>query len=265
MLNPSLFDEMVDIDGDTCINCTWSYTCPGEVDILNTHFLFVNVDVIRAIRKRGFRTSPCTYNYRGNYLGRSMRRAYSRKPTRSEIGIAGSILPLGQDGLPIYPSNNEAKFDFACFDTLTLYQIVCQYFGYKLKKVRNLSGVSATKGHYSNELIHVNGLSYYDTFEGHKNEVFRQFHNMIIQFDYLVLDHMCRTQVMPASYEDRRMGMCKKLGEMGIDEGQCVLVIADYFMNKEISETVFAAEPWCGLWKGREAGSLSVKQGEKIV
>lgn len=247
VLNPRILEEMAAVDPGTSINCIWSYRTRQGLDILCTHLLFVNAEAIRRLRREGFRTSPCTYSYKGDRLGRHLPHGYSKKPTKAEIALLRKLLPSGEDRCPSYPSADQRKFGFECFDTMVLFQLVCQSFGYRLHKVRGLSGISATPGHYSDELIHVNGVSYYGDFE-HEKDIFGMLYRLILPFDYLVLDSMCRAVGLPASYLARLEELRGKLDALRIDRERCAAVVARYLTGRGVSESVFAHAGWKMLW-----------------
>jgi hypothetical protein len=204
VLNPELFREMAQISPDTAINCTWSFAGPQERDILLTYFLFINADVIRAVRSQ-VRVSPSTYSYEVSRQGRPAPYAFCRIPTARQIELLSRRLPSGADGRPQYVSQK----DF--FDTLQVYQSIADVLGYRLHKVRPLN---ATNRLYSEELVHVGKVSYFKQWKTLTSPREQMVYALLLQADYVLLTSMSGR--LPEQYSRMREEIRGELIRLGI-------------------------------------------------
>lgn len=250
VLNASLFEEMATLNPKTSVNGAWSFRCPGGFDVLSTHCLFVNTDAVKDLRQKGHRVSPCVHTYEGTPLGRFYAHAYSHIPSKRDIEVIRPLLPADDQGRPMYPSATYEKFWFQGFDTMVLYQLVARGHGYRLNKVRELSGISATPEHYSDELVHVAALSYYRGFVHHQDHRLQHYYALLLQFDYLVLARALERNLgLPASYTALLDELGTELERLKIQPEQCSRNVRNYFMNKGIDSSTFDHPAWADVWE----------------
>lgn len=211
--NPALFREMATIDDDVAINCTWSYPGPGGRDILRTYFVFLNVAVIRAVQ-RVVSVSPMPYSYAPMARDRSHPTLPTKPLTPEHVRLLRMVLPSNEAGLPAYPRDVTSRFHYGGFDTLVVYQLMASALGYKVNKVRCLSGISGVREAYSPELFHVGAVSSYKSFRDEPYEEYQYFYRMILQLDYLLLSESGRD--FPVQYDALRRDAHCELDRLGI-------------------------------------------------
>ena len=229
--NPRLFEEMKQIDDGVSLNSIWSYTGSGGHDVLCTHFLFLNVATLRAIEAQGVAVTPCTCNYEGSNIGRGSF-SFSKAPTRRQVALLRQVLPPGDRGLPAYPSDVPARFNIKCFDTLILYQFVAQALGYRLHKVRSLSGTPETPGSFSPEVLHVNAASNYLILKD-LDGIFQEHYRRMLQLDYFLLSDTLETSPdFPSHYRSRREEIAAELSRLGIPLRQVPLTAHRYLEQR---------------------------------
>ncbi|HEV3457139.1 MAG TPA: hypothetical protein VHG32_11305 [Thermoanaerobaculia bacterium] len=248
--NPRLFSEMARIDGDVALNCVYAFPGAGNVDIMCTHLLFVNVGVLRAIERRGIAVTPCTYNYDGSNVGRG-EFSFSKVPTRRQLRLLRRVLPAGSDGRPVYPSNVPARFFLRCFDTLVLYQLVALALGYRLHRVRALSGTPETPAYFSDEVIHVNAASWYVRMKDDRGQ-FQEHYRRMVQLDYFLL---CEAgDDLPAHYGSKREELRAELDRLGIPLALVPRTVYRYFADRGFGANVAQHPAWRFLreWHARE-------------
>ena len=186
VLNPRLFAEMAALDDDVVANCIWSHPAAAgsAVSALHTAFVFVNVAVVRELRRRGIAVSPSAYTYRGGTRGRTItsRPLYSRVPSRRHVELLLRVLPPNAAGLPQYPQGG------SYFQLLVVFQLVANALGYRLHHVRELvrdgSGSAAS---FSDEIIHVNGVATYKQHKDRADTVGGDFYPLLLQADFVML------------------------------------------------------------------------------
>src|SRR5215210_732280 len=233
VLNPDLFGEMMRFDGDVAINCIWAHPGIDQVDILHSAFATINFDVLTAIRARGIEVSPCTYSYEGSPAGRTVteRPLYSRIPTPEQVELLRKVLPTGPDGLPQYSIGDH-------FEILELYQLVANALGYRLNQIRHLVRDGAvTAAHYSNEIIHVNGVSTYKLYkaaDAGQTYIANQLYVLLLQADYAILAAMGAD--IPEPYAKLRQELEAGIGELGLDGGQVAQNLYGFLMSRGVSQ-----------------------------
>jgi hypothetical protein len=213
VLNPELFAEMAALRDDVVANCIWSHPAAAgsAVSALHSAFVFLNVAVIRELRRRGIAVSPCAYSYRGGPLGRtvSSRPLYSRVPQRRHVELLRRVLPPGAAGLPQYPQGG------GYFQLLVLFQLVANALGYRLHHVRELvrdgSGSAAS---FSDEIIHVNGVATYKQHRESEDTVGGQFYPLLLQADYVLLSAL--GPAAPPRYQALRAELEAELARLDI-------------------------------------------------
>src|SRR4051794_18755695 len=100
VLNSQLFTEMADVAPDRSLNCIWAAETGYGFTTAATHFLFMNVDAIKAVAARGVRPSACTYDWTASQRLFPQRECYTRVPTRTERKLLLQELPADEKGRP---------------------------------------------------------------------------------------------------------------------------------------------------------------------
>jgi hypothetical protein len=215
VLNPSLFAEMAALPDDVVANCIWSHPIEGSSEsALHSAFVFLNYGVIQDLRARGIEVSPCAYNYRGGSKGRTIthRPLYNRVPTRRHIALLHRVLPPGFAGLPEYPLRN------GYFQILVLFQLVANALGFKLRHVRELlrDGTGSASS-FSDEIVHVNGVSTYKQFKDDEGSIGGRFYKLLLQTDYVLLAGLGGAgNDAPPRYRELRGELEAELERLGI-------------------------------------------------
>lgn len=231
VLNPRLFDEMAAIGKDVVANCIWSHPMAGGVDTLHSAFVFLNYDVMRRLREEGIEVSPSTYNWEGSALGRTVtgRPLYSRIPTWRHAELLRRVLPDDPTGLPLYSQPG------SYFQLLVLFQLVANALGYRLNHVRTLvRDGSGSAAHYSNEIIHVNGVATYRRCKEDERTTANLNYFMLLQADYAILSLMGGD--MPPAYERLRDELARELQRLGVTEEQTRRNLSGFLLMRGISE-----------------------------
>jgi hypothetical protein len=235
VLNPNLFLEMVSVPTDVAINCTWTFPGPANVDILCTHFVFINVDVARKVRQ-SVDISPCTYNNDGSRDGRDFSSyAFSRIPSKKALSMVRKVIPADAEGQPLHPQK-VGIFHFPCYDTLVLYQLVCQSLGYRLNKVRALDGHDT--GAITEDLVHVVGVSYYDRSADTDHDGIKQFYQFRLQLDYLLTSGLVTR--LPSGYERRKAQLAERCAALNLSLDTFSKNVFSVLVQSGISRDVIA-------------------------
>ena len=228
VLEPRLFGEMMTFGPDDALNTIWVH--PGPPATLHSAFVAVHYAVLAAIRARGIETSPCTYHYSGAPAGRTVtaRPLYSRVPTGRHLELLRTI--GADDEVPPYPVGD-------CFEILELYQLTANALGYRLHPVRRMrrDGTAAAE-HYSNEILHVNGVSTYRRYKNAaagKSYIDNQEYQLLLQADYAMLTAMSGT--MPPQYRQLRAELEREVAELGVDPSHVARNLTGYLMSRGIS------------------------------
>jgi hypothetical protein len=228
VLNPHLFTEMMSFEPGVVLNCIWSL--PGPVDTMHSAFVAVNHDVLEKIRQTGIEVSPCTYNYEGTATGRTVvaRPLYSRVPTARQVELLATLLPLDADGIPAHPEGG-------CFEILEVYQLVANALGYPMHHVRRLrrDGTNSAE-HYSDELIHVNGVSTYKKYKGAGQSYIDNLeYLMLLQADYAIL--LAMGGDVPRQYRELRAELAGEIAAIGLSDAQVVENLTGFLMSRGMS------------------------------
>jgi hypothetical protein len=230
VLNPSLFGEMMSFAPDVAMNCIWTH--PGPVETMHSAFVAINHDVLAAIRRAGVDVSPATYHYAGAATGRTVTRRplYSRVPTARQVELVGRLLAADESGLPAYPVGG-------CFEILELYQLVANALGYRLRHLRRLrrdGTVSAEQ--YSNEIIHVNGVSTYKSYKhagDGKSYIDNQEYLLLLQADYAIL--LAMGGDVPRQYLDLRSELAPEIQALGLSDAAVTRNLSGFLLSRGIS------------------------------
>ena len=223
-LNPALFTELAQIGDDIAVNAIWTYEAAPGVPIGCTHFVFVNVGVIRELDRRGRRVSPTNYDWAGSDIPSLHVRTYCRVPTARQRGMLLEVLAPDDRGRPRPPG--EAPF----FDTLVAYQVIASGAGFRTHRTRPLvhrtqatlhaagDGGRTWQQDMTDEVIHVGGVSYYWKF----------FHLPEFRRLYLAVEHTmlarCRDR-LPAYYAGRSELLERELGYLGLSGPDIALAV----------------------------------------
>jgi hypothetical protein len=202
VLDPALFQAMTRIEPDVLANCAFSFRSLGGLDILLTYFLFLNVDVIRAVEAR-VPVSPCTYTYERSRAARVPAYAYARTLTPGIVERLAQVLPLDPEGRPKFLTESHY------FDTLQVYQLVAHSLGYRLNPVRSPGRKT------SDEVVHIGKVSYYRTrWSDPDSPEKRQAYALLLQTEYLALTRAPGS--FPSRYVRLREELAEQLERLGI-------------------------------------------------
>lgn len=232
VLNPGLFAEMFRFEPETVLNCIWFH--PGPAPTLHSAFVAVHHEVLAAIRRRGLDVWPSTYHYEGAATGRTVtqRPLYSRVPTARQERLLATVLPAAgaAGGRPAYPVGD-------CFEILEVYQLVANALGYRLHQVRRLvrdGTVSAQ--HYSDEILHVNGVSTYRRYQDAgpgKSYIDRQEYLMLLQADFAML--LAFDGEIPGSYREMRRQLAQETAALGLSAQAVVQNLTGFLLQRGVS------------------------------
>jgi hypothetical protein len=231
VLNPELFGEMTTLGDDVVANCIWSHPgTNGDVRALHSAFVFMSQRALSAVREAGIDVSACAYHYEGSAIGRTPGKhpLYSRVPTARQVELLGKVLPRDQRGLPEYPQKGQY------FQVLVLYQLVAQALGYRLCHVRDLMrDGSASAAHYSNEIVHVNGVATYKSYKEADKTLGNRFYPLLLQADYAMLSTM---SAPPDSYLRLREELSRELRRLGLPESAVRSNLQSFLSERGISD-----------------------------
>lgn len=231
VLNSGLFDEMAAFDKDVVANCIWSHPMGGGAETLHSAFVFLNHDVIARLREEGIEVSPSTYNWEGSPLGRTVsgRPLYSRIPSRQHTELLRRVLPPDPTGLPLFSQPG------SYFQLLALFQLVANAFGYRLNHVRTLvRDGSGSAAHYSNEIIHVNGVATYRRCKESERTAANLNYFLLLQADYAILSLMGPDA--PPAYGRLRDELARELQRLGVSEEQTRRNLSGFLLMRGVSE-----------------------------
>lgn len=239
--NPRIFTELFDFDPTVAVNCVWSYRTQGNHRMLCTHLVAVQHAVMMRVHT-AVRVSPSVYSFEPMLRFPAYRHGYTRPPTRSQVQLITRLLPVNDDGRPIYPSGIPEKGQLPFFDTLIMYQLCAEALGYELRAIRSLQGTNTLEQHFSSEILHVNGVSYYHTWKHFSLRKFRHYHRLLLQFDYLLL----RSQLerLPAGYGARLERMARELVELQVPLEDLGREVRELFLERGVSDQVLDREEW---------------------
>ncbi len=231
VLNPQLFAEMANVEKDVVANCIWSHPMTGGVDTLHSAFVFLNYDVMTKLRGEGVEVCPGTYNWEGSPLGRTVteRPLYSRIPTRKHAELLRQVLPPDPKGLPLFSQAG------SYFQLLVLFQLVANAVGYRLNHVRKLvRDGSGSAAHYSNDVIHVNGVATYRRCQEGERTTANLNYFLLLQADYAILSLM--GDGAPPAYGRLRSELTSELHRLGVTEDQTRRNLVGFLQMRGVSE-----------------------------
>lgn len=231
VLNPEIFPEMMALGGEVFANCIWSHPVAGGLDTLHSAFVFLNQDAVEAVRREGVEVSASTYSYDGSSIGRTVTDLplYSRVPTPGQIELLRKVLPPDPTGLPWY--SEEGSY----FQLLVMLQLLAQALGYRLNHVRELvRDGSGSAAHYSNEIIHVNGVATYQRTAEPARTVENRNYFMLLQADYTILSLMGEN--LPPAYTRMKEELERELRRLGVSEEQTRRNLFGFLLTRGVSQ-----------------------------
>lgn len=215
VLDPRLFTEITTLDSTTSMNCTWSWDSGMGYPIANTHFLYLNVDAIRAVEARGVVPNPGPYSWDASHRPFRQRECFMYVPTAREQEILLEILPADEQGRPTLARGGY-------FNTLVLYQLLARTTGYTVDPIRPLQrrfssprdATDTDPTHWpedmSDELFHLFGVSYYTNSCHHPG-----IRALFLAAEYTMLDDT--VALLPAQYAERHAELAQELTTLTVD------------------------------------------------
>lgn len=203
VFKPGLFREMADIGDDVFANCAWSFEAAGR-RILQTYFLFLNTDALRAVQEK-IPVSSNTYSYDLSRRGRPAPYGTDSVLTPEILERLSTLLPMDAAERPVFLS--EASY----YDTLQVFQLLAESYGYRLHRVRDLDPVAHP---FSNELVHISKVSYYRKWKRLTDPRAQETYRMLLQVDYLVLQQ-ARLE-LPWRYDEMFEEILDDLEQIGL-------------------------------------------------
>ncbi|SES27223.1 hypothetical protein SAMN05216188_12950 [Lentzea xinjiangensis] len=214
VLKPKLFADMTRLEDGVAVNGVWTYEAAPSVPISCTHFAFLDVGVIRELRRAQQPISPTNYDYRGMNVFLHPR-TNCRILTGPQQSRLLRVLPPDEHGRPLPPG------DGPFFDTLVAYQIDAAAAGYRTHAVRPLAHRSEAslqveegadrlwQQDMTDEVVHVGGVSYYQ----------RYFHGVDLRAMYAAAEHMLLSRLvdrLPRTYSMMLAGRRADLEHLGV-------------------------------------------------
>lgn len=227
IMNPGIFDEMIRIGPDQAINCLWSHAACGPTkrpfSVLESYFLFFNIDVINALRAKNILPRP-----------------YSRYANGRQVALLQQLIPgepsrrAQLTGTLRGRAFTHRLFDFQ-FGPLILYQLVANTSGYKLNRVRFFTEIDSFNlyNYYSDEAIHVfPTIRHYDALPWSGIDQKRR-----LASDYLLMTGML--DELPRAYQDRARMLERHIAELEMDPARMAYEIREYLRARGVSERTF--------------------------
>ncbi|SHF86438.1 VOC family protein [Streptoalloteichus hindustanus] len=231
VLEPAVFADMMRFPRDAAVNAIWTYEAAPGTPIGCTHFVAINVEAARDLRRRGRYMSPTNYDWDGSMVHTLHHRTYCRVPTPRQTRLLLQVLPADERGRPLPPG------DSPFFDTLVAYQIAAATAGYRTNPVRpmahrtqatfaeqNASDERVWQQDMTDELLHVGGISYYG----------RVFHASDLRRLYLSAEHTLLSgsvDRLPTPYADRLRTISRRLEHLGVDPGDAAKLIFHHLVS----------------------------------
>jgi len=121
---------------------------------------------------------------------------------------------------------------------MELYQLIAQALGYRLHTVRRLiRDGSVSAEHYSNEVIHVNGVSTYRKYKAAgpgKSYIDNQEYYLLLQADYAILAAM--GEDVPERYRSLRSELASELATIGVSGEQTKQNLTGFLLSRGVSQ-----------------------------
>ncbi len=240
VMNPSIFDEMKRISEDQAINCVWTHAACGPTKrpfhILESYFLFFNVEAIDRLRTSGLLPRPSASSANLRQIEMLKKLIPADEQDRDHFKTLG--------GGPF--AHRLLNFEFA---RLILYQLVANASGYKLNRVRFFTEIDSFNpyNYYSDEAIHpFPSIRYYDTLDWSTLEQQKR-----LAADYLLMIWML--EKLPPSYGARKDFLDGILDQSGLNADMMRAGIRHYLSMRGVTDKTFAR---------REFGWLAIGEAE---
>lgn len=204
VLQPSLFAEMARIEPKTVANTVWSVKAPGDLDMLCTFFLFLNVDAIRAVSSE-IAVLPDVYSHQ---LARRPTSPYAvtKLLTPAHMHWLEKVVPTDAEGLPVYV-NGEGYFD-----TLQTFQLISNALGFRVNRVRPLTLAEQLS---SEDVVHIGKSSYYRALKTRPDPEEQKLYPLLLRADFVLLSEM---PGQPLPYYDRlRLRTRSEIEQLGLE------------------------------------------------
>lgn len=203
VLDPRLFDDLRALRPEHFANTVWSYRGPEDRWVLRTYLLYLNALAVDTV-PRAIPVTPSVYSFDESRRGRTEPGATTETVTPEIERLLRRALGRGSDGHPPYLTQP----DF--YDTLQVYQLAAESLGYRLHRVRELSGYDNTE-----EVVHLGRVSYYNwAWGGVALPENRKAFQVIAQADYLVLSQAADR--LPPRYRERLDHLRHELPRIGL-------------------------------------------------
>jgi predicted enzyme related to lactoylglutathione lyase len=216
VLNSELFGEMADLAPDHSMNCTWASDPGFGFPVGTTHFLFVNVEAIKAIGAMGARKTASTFDWSGSSRLFAKRECFSKVLTATERKLLLKVLPPDAKGRPqmLYGS---------FYETFVVFQLLARVAGFQLNQVRSLVRQCRTPydelgeasadprlwpEELSDELYHLSAISHYQNYE----------YGGFVPALYLAAELVMLQDIadeLPAYYAEHRDKLAARLADTG--------------------------------------------------
>jgi hypothetical protein len=221
VLNDQLFDEMLVMAPDTCVNAVWWQDSGFGSAVASTYFMTVNVMAERALRKARIAVSPNMYSRRPFNRRVAGRRCYSDVLTRRQRRRLLKILPADDSGQPSFAGER-----MTLYDTMVVHQLMARTVGFGANPVRRLArrsadGAGSSFEEISDEIIHIGGVSY----AGALSEFSRFYHAPPTRLRYLLADYVALLGAagrLPDRYAERHDLVVRELAKSGLTPGDAL-------------------------------------------
>jgi catechol 2,3-dioxygenase-like lactoylglutathione lyase family enzyme len=247
VLQPKVFQDIARISPDVAANGIWTYDAAPGVTIACSHFVFINMQVVDELRRRGCFMSPTNYDWDGSTISLLHPRTYCRVPTAAQRRLMLRVLPADEHGRPRPPAG------MTFFDTLVAFQVAAHACGFGTHRIRPLEhrtqlSLGETTGEHrvwqqdmSDELIHVGGVSYYQ----------RYFHSPQLRGMYLAAEYAMLHDIvgqLPERYRRRLDRLATELAHLGLvpDDAADIIdrhLVADRGLSPAASAKVLGRIP----------------------
>lgn len=237
IMNPSLFTEMRRVAAGDIVNCMWTHAACGPTKrpfhVLESYFLFFNVEAIDALRRAGVLPRPS-----------------AKTATLRQVALLKQIVPADEGGEDVYRSLGGFALSHRLLDfeyaRLVLFQLVANACGYKLNRVRFFTEIDTFNpyNYYSDEAIHVfPTIRDYDSIPWTGIDQKRR-----LASDYVLMTSMLDR--LPPSYRQREVFLAGKLRELELDPTVARATIRDYLSLRGVSARTFERPEFAWLADG---------------
>lgn len=237
VMNPALFAEMRRMAPGDAVNCMWTHAACGPTKrpfhVLESYFLFFNVDAIAALRRAGVLPKPS-----------------AKTATLRQVKLLKKIVPADEGREDAYRSLGGFALSHRLLDfeyaRLVLFQLVANACGYKLNRVRFFTEIDTFNpyNYYSDEAIHVfPTIRDFDSIPWTGIDQKRR-----LASDYVLMTSMLER--LPPSYRQREAFLAGKLREMELDVTVAKATIREYLSLRGVTSRTFEREEFAWLADG---------------